>query len=494
MGKRAKSVYEGAVFKKREGSITLSSAGIAFKSSDQNTTSEDDDEQPEKMRYRAKWSVIQEFHLNKRSAAKALIKIAILEDDSDEEEDDAQQQQQPQIEHVTFRLPNREELEVFRDDMTERLERYRQKQQARTEPAQESQEGEDMSESMNFSVRDNEVWNRLHESTTDPLDVSESDFRMSTRDEDDPVPLLAPLHEYVKAEEEEEVSEDDEEMAYNLGNDDEEEMVPLTKQPSYTSSPMSHNINKVRMNGDAATTLTSPESDEVPGPTIEVLASTANLNGSIYGTSKYFTPTQGAKLIAEAELERFAPCPCVCCICCVNNKLRKRTYVRAYENRIESNFPWSPCGCCSDGRCMADHIQVYYYDRAPNRIGMCCFCIPCICCGPPVIFSYVPRWCCAIVDCRPCFGEQIKYACCSCYGCRMCGFCGPPCYECWAVPLYTGVLRGETFLAKWKGALIRYRSVRNISEDQGAVFARVADRFCDFDQVQQIEANLMEDR
>jgi hypothetical protein len=33
----------------------------------------------------------------------------------------------------------------------------------------------------------------------------------------------------------------------------------------------------------------------------------------VYGTSRYLGPAQGARLVAEAELMPFAPCPNACC-------------------------------------------------------------------------------------------------------------------------------------------------------------------------------------
>ena len=34
----------------------------------------------------------------------------------------------------------------------------------------------------------------------------------------------------------------------------------------------------------------------------------------------------------------------------------------------------------------------------------CCVCVPCTCCGPPVIFSKTPKFCC--FDLTDCFGQQ----------------------------------------------------------------------------------------
>ena len=220
----------------------------------------------------------------------------------------------------------------------------------------------------------------------------------------------------------------------------------------------------------------------------------ANVDGSIYGTSKYLTPARNARLVAEADFEDFAPCSCILYKCFVHDKIRKRTYVRAYENRIEANVPYNPCCCWGDERCMVDSTRVFYFDKPPNRVGMvCCGIVPCICCGPPVVYTKVPKWCCALVDMRPCLGEQVLHAMCDCYGFRCCLCCGPQCYQFWSVPLFLlPFKRGEDFLAHWKGALKEYQDKHGIAEDQRAKFFKVEDRFCDTDSGQHIEAIFME--
>ena len=61
--------------------------------------------------------------------------------------------------------------------------------------------------------------------------------------------------------------------------------------------------------------------------------------------------------------------------------------------------------CCSTEQCIVDRVQSMYLDKPPFRSGMCCVCVPCTCCGPPVIFSKTPKCCC--VDTTDCFGQQV---------------------------------------------------------------------------------------
>ena len=46
-------------------------------------------------------------------------------------------------------------------------------------------------------------------------------------------------------------------------------------------------------------------------------------------------------------------------------------------------------GIAGDDKCVMDNITVIYFDRSPIRAGMCCYCCPLTCCGPPVIYSKV---------------------------------------------------------------------------------------------------------
>ena len=199
-------------------------------------------------------------------------------------------------------------------------------------------------------------------------------------------------------------------------------------------------------------------------------------------------PAQGARLLAEAEFEEFAPCPCVCYQCFIPDKARSRSYARVYDNRLEINNIIFPCLCCSKERCIRDSSVNHFFDQPPSRAGMCCYVIPCICCGPPVVFTHKPRCCCAIIDTRPCFGEMIMHAPCNCYDLRCCLACGASCYQCYASPLIVAVKNGEQFLGKWRGALEVYEQEKGIPSEQVTRFRLTQDRFCDCDKAREIQA------
>lgn len=150
---------------------------------------------------------------------------------------------------------------------------------------------------------------------------------------------------------------------------------------------------------------------------------------------------------------------------------------------------------------MADDTVVFFYDKPPNRAGMCYHCIPCICCGPPVIYNHIPRCCCAIIDLRPCCGEIIYYAPCNLGDLRCCICCGAPCYKYWSCPLFWPLKNGEVFLSKWRGALEAYGTSHNLRRIERTRFRRVADRCCECDAAVPVqatawppEAQVMDDR
>merc|ERR1719352_825124 len=98
----------------------------------------------------------------------------------------------------------------------------------------------------------------------------------------------------------------------------------------------------------------------------------------------------------------FAPMPCVCLTCCANTIQQGRTYTRVYDNRFEQNKPFAVCGVCTPLEiCIIDFVTVRYFDKAPNRADVCCFCIPFTCCGQPRIFSLTPKCCFGFVDMSP---------------------------------------------------------------------------------------------
>lgn len=104
-------------------------------------------------------------------------------------------------------------------------------------------------------------------------------------------------------------------------------------------------------------------------------------------------------------------------------------------------------------------IYMVYYSHPPFRVGMapCPFCcIPCLCCGPPVIFIRRPTTCCCI-NCRPCCGETIFSSPSNCFGLKCCLCCGTPCHMIYyARPLVINVRNGRLFLSNLKAMSQEY--------------------------------------
>lgn len=188
---------------------------------------------------------------------------------------------------------------------------------------------------------------------------------------------------------------------------------------------------------------------------------------------------------AEAEFYDFAPAPCVCLGCCIPEYQKTRTYLRAYDNRWEMNKPIAPfCKCTCMEVCVVDQIYIGFYDRIPTRIGMVCCCIPCTICGPPVLFVEKPFCCC--FDLSECYGQQIKYAPCSCCGCRAWLCCGAPCYKYTATEFVGGIKNGDQFLAKWSNNLEKYWKKHSLQPTEMAVFASLADGILDMSRENKI--------
>jgi hypothetical protein len=125
-----------------------------------------------------------------------------------------------------------------------------------------------------------------------------------------------------------------------------------------------------------------------------------------------------------------------------------------------------------------DLCKSTFYDRPPTRVGMCCFCIPCTCCGPPVIFSYSPK--CCTIDCSDNCGQQIKAAPCNCFGLKTFLCCGNPCYVNCSYPLLVGVKNADVFLSKWQAAVSAYQTKTGISKGEFVVFESVEDNLYAF--------------
>ena len=145
-----------------------------------------------------------------------------------------------------------------------------------------------------------------------------------------------------------------------------------------------------------------------------------------------------------------------------------------WDNRVEMNSPCPICGPCTCSEiCVVDVVNYSFYDRPPTRAGMCCFCIPATCCGPPVIFSHKPKCCC--FDCSDTCGQQVKAAPCNCCGCKVCLCFGNPCYTSCSYPMLVGVKDADVFLSKWQAAVNAYQAKTGISKGEMVIFESVED-------------------
>jgi len=198
---------------------------------------------------------------------------------------------------------------------------------------------------------------------------------------------------------------------------------------------------------------------------------------TVHSTSQ-LVGEDASQLLAKAEFHDFAPAACVCYGCLVPDSQKKRTFVHAYNNKIMTNFPLSPCCCLlDDEKCMVDMPFVSFYDKPPARVGMCCYCIPLTCCGPPVIFSFKPKCCCMDMD--ECCGTQIKAAPCNCFGLKCCLCFGNPCYVNCSIPIATGIKNADQFLVGMKGAINAYGEKHGIPMEERAIFENVSDNIGD---------------
>jgi len=204
---------------------------------------------------------------------------------------------------------------------------------------------------------------------------------------------------------------------------------------------------------------------------------------TVHGNSKLLVP-HSAECLASAEFMNFAPYPCVCCSCFPSKAQKKRVYARVYENKVEiNNCPCAPWLCCTPEGCINDFIYTKYYSHPPFRVGMCPYplcCIPCVCCGPPVIFIRHPTFCCCI-DCRPCCGETIFSSPANCFDLKCCLCCGNPCHmTCCSRPLVLNVRNGRLFLSHMKAATQEYHAKHGFSvrgqASQNVVYREVVDR------------------
>ena len=124
---------------------------------------------------------------------------------------------------------------------------------------------------------------------------------------------------------------------------------------------------------------------------------------------------------------------------------------------------------------------MFYFDKPIHRSGpapppFCC--IPCTCCGPPVLFTHKPKCCC--LDLVPCFGEQVKFAPANIYGCKQYLVCGNPCYVDASLPIVGGLKNGDEFLVKYKEAVAGWKAKSGIAENEMVIFESVSDNIADF--------------
>jgi hypothetical protein len=227
--------------------------------------------------------------------------------------------------------------------------------------------------------------------------------------------------------------------------------------------------------------LQSSSTSRSPSSTVHV-PEYSKLNGSVYGRSIFQVPNSHNRLVTEADHEEFAPNKCICCTQCVGDQTRARTYARVYENRMETNYPYSPWCCFTPEYCIVDNVTVYYFDKGPSQQLCGGHYVECDClgplCGPPVVFVNVPRCCCNTVDLRPCFGETLFAAPCDCYGLRCCICIGRPCYQKCACPLAGPIKNGSLFLERYRGAVDDYAKIRPVKRH--TVFNRVSEKPCGF--------------
>jgi len=173
-----------------------------------------------------------------------------------------------------------------------------------------------------------------------------------------------------------------------------------------------------------------------------------------HSQSTYIQPLENPTAFSKATFVPFAPQPCVCCGCLANEAEQLRTYAVVYDSKLEINSPCAPCCCCSTEQCIVDRVKTMFMDKPPFRSGMCCVCIPCTCCGPPVVFSKTPK--CCTMDLTWAYGQQVWAAPANIYGLKTMICCCAPCYSYCAYPIVTGLNDSKTFMQNMKAAADAY--------------------------------------
>jgi len=206
--------------------------------------------------------------------------------------------------------------------------------------------------------------------------------------------------------------------------------------------------------------------------------STVSAESDKHSQSTYIQPLENPTAYAKATFVPFAPQPCYCCGCLANQPEQLRTYAVVYDSKLEVNIPCAPCCCCSTEQCIVDRVQTMFMDKPPFRSGMCCVCIPCTCCGPPVIYSKTPK--CCTMDLTWAFGQQIFAAPSNIYGLKTMICCCAPCYTCCACPLVSGLNDSQTFVENMKAASDAYYLKHpEIPTTQRVIYEAISDDIID---------------
>lgn len=198
-------------------------------------------------------------------------------------------------------------------------------------------------------------------------------------------------------------------------------------------------------------------------------------------------------LVATLKYKNFAPCCCTCFECFNNPDAKSRTYFKVFENHIEANNPWNPCCCCGPRCCTADWVAHMKFDKM-NEVFCCCH-LPCVCCGPPVVYVLAPK-CCYCIDCEPCCGRSIYHSPCNIHGLRSWLCIGVPCFVICSHQL-TGGAKGagaDDWLARFRAAHNAYSDKHNLPSFARTRFYKVVDiGLCDCGSARQIDAYTAEE-
>jgi len=179
----------------------------------------------------------------------------------------------------------------------------------------------------------------------------------------------------------------------------------------------------------------------------------------------------GVTLVAEADYADFAPAPCAFLICFNSSFQQGRTYFRVWDNRVEWNAPIAPFLCLTaSSSCVVDNVHTIYYDQQPFRSGMCCYCLPFTCCGPPVIYINKPSCCFGLVDISPYTGETLMAAPCDLFGLLWYLVCGPPCYTYLSLPIIGGLKNGQKLIVAFQEAVSAYADKHDLDPKEMAIF------------------------